>query len=294
MNIFEGREGVWLRWGIISAVVLLAAFLLVQTMSALVGLRYIGTGVAAANTISVSGHGEDLAVPDIATFSFSVVSDEATVAGAQADATAVANAITAYLTGAGVDTKDIQTSGYSIEPQYTYQNAACPMSGQVPTAPTPDVVVNSGGSSGSGTSSGAIVYCPPGKQTLTGYEVSQSTTVKVRDTSKAGDLLAGVGSKGATEVSGLTFTFDDPTAVQTEARNKAIADAKSKAEALAQQLGVTLVRVVSFSENAGGSYPQPVAYSMAAGSGGNAATAPVISPGQNTTTDDVTITYEIK
>ena len=86
MNMFEGREGAWLRWGIISAVVLLAAFLLVQTMSALVGLRYIGTGVAAANTISVSGHGENLAVPDIATFNFNVVSDKPTVAAAQADA----------------------------------------------------------------------------------------------------------------------------------------------------------------------------------------------------------------
>ena len=287
--MFEGREGAWLRWGVISAVVLLAAFLLVQTVSALVGIRYIGTGVAAANTISVSGHGEDLAVPDIATFNFSVVSDKATVADAQADATAKANAITAYLTGAGVDTKDIQTSGYSINPQYTYQNAVCP---QTPVVPTSAYDVSGSSSSGSAVSS-SVVYCPPGKQTLTGYEVSQSTTIKVRDTSKAGDLLAGVGSKGATEVSGLTFTFDDPTAVQTAARNKAIADAKSKAEALASQLGVSLVRVVSFTENTGGSYPQPVMYAMAAGAT-DKASAPVISPGQNTTTDDVTITYEIK
>jgi uncharacterized protein YggE len=288
--MLEGKEGAWLRWGIISAVVLLAAFLLVQTMSALVGIRYIGTGVAAANTISVSGHGENLAVPDIATLNFSVVSDKATVAAAQADATAKANAITAYLTGAGVDTKDIQTSGYSINPQYTYQNAVCPQTVVTPTN-LPNVSV---GSAGSGASSGAVVYCPPGKQTLTGYEVSQSTTIKVRDTSKAGDLLAGVGAKGATNVSGLTFTFDDPTAVQTEARNKAIADAKSKAQALASQLGVSLVRVVSFNENQGGSYPQAVMYATASGATADKAAAPVISAGQNTTTDDVTITYEIK
>jgi hypothetical protein len=229
-------------------------------------------------------------VPDIATFNFNVVSDKPTVAAAQADATSAANAITAYLTGAGVATADIQTSGYSITPQYTYQSAACPM---VPAVPMNAPSVSSGGAVSSGVSSNAIVYCPPGKQTLTGYEVSQSTTVKVRDTSKAGDLLAGVGSKGATEVSGLTFTFDDPTAVQTAARNKAIADAKSKAEALASQLGVSLVRVVSFTENTGGSYPQPVMYAMAAGAT-DKASAPVISPGQNTTTDDVTITYEIK
>jgi uncharacterized protein YggE len=289
MNMFEGREGVWLRWGVISAVVLLAAFLLVQTVSVLVGIRYIGTGVAAANTISVSGHGEDLAVPDIATFNFSVVSDKATVAAAQADATTVANAITAYLTSAGVATADIQTSGYSINPQYTYQNAVCPQTITPANVPTVSV-----GSADSGASSGAVMYCPPGRQTLTGYEVSQSTTVKVRDTSKAGDLLAGVGSKGATDVSGLTFTFDDPTAVQTEARDKAIADAKTKAEALASQLGVSLVRVVSFTEDTSGNYPQPVMYAAMGGAKNSAASAPVISPGQNTTTDDVTITYEIK
>ena len=193
-------------------------------------------------------------MPDIATFNFSVVSDKATVADAQADATAKSNAITAYLTGAGVDTKDIQTSGYSINPQYTYQNAVCPQTVVMPTN-ADECPVFRVGSVGSGASSGAVRVLPAWQATLTGYEVSQSTTVKVRDTSKAGELLAGVGSKGATEVSGLAFTFDDPTAVQTAARNKAIADAKSKAEALASQLGVSLVRVVSFNENQGGNYP---------------------------------------
>lgn len=283
---FEGVTGERLRKALLVAVILLAVFLAVLTLSTLEGLRYIGTGVAAANTISVTGHGEELAVPDIATFTFSVVSDKATVADAQADATASANAITAYLTSEGVVAADIQTSDYSINPQYEYQNAVCP--------PTPTNMPNiEVGSSGGSAGSGAVVYCPSGKQVLTGYEVSQSTTVKVRDTSKAGTLLAGVGSKGATEVSGLTFTFDDPTAVQTEARNKAIADAKSKAQALASQLGVSLVGVVSFTENTGGSYPQPLSYAMASGAT-NAAAAPVISPGQNDTTDDVTITYEIK
>ena len=75
---------------------------------------------------------------------------------------------------------------------------------------------------------------------------------------------------------------------------KAIADAKSKAQALATQLGVSLVRVVSFTENAGGGYPRPVAYAMASGATDVKAVAPDISVGQNNTTDDVTITYEIR
>ncbi len=118
--------------------------------------------------------------------------------------------------------------------------------------------------------------------------------MKVRDTSKAGTLLAGVGSTGATQVSGLTFTFDDPTSVQTDARNKAIADAKTKAQALAQQLGVSLVRVTAFNENTGGTSPMPMVYNMATASGGAAASAPNISVGQNNVTDDVSVTYEIR
>src|SRR6185503_18916301 len=114
------------------------------------------------------------------------------------------NATTAYLVNAGVDKNDIQTSNYSVQPQYEYQQANCPPG----------------------------VLCPQGKQVLTGYEVTQTTTVKVRDTSKAGDLLAGVGKQGASEVSGLTFTFNDPDSVQNMARDNAIAAAKTKADGL--------------------------------------------------------------
>ncbi len=281
-NLFEGASGARLQKAIVWMVSFLCVFLVVQTVSAFMNLRYIGAGVQATNTISVSGHGEIFAAPDIATFSYSIVSDKPSVAAAQADATAKANATLAYLKSAGVEDKDIQTSGYSVYPQYEYQNALCPQS-----AP---VVYGNGGSA----SSGATIYCPPGKQVLTGYEARQSTTIKVRDLAKAGDLLNGVGGKGATEVSGLQFTFDDPNAPQVQARDKAIADAKSKANTLARELGVSLVRVVSFSENGSG-YPRPMMYETAAvGKGGGAAAAPEISPGQNSVTDDVQITYEIR
>lgn len=284
MELFEGPKGERLSQALVVAAWLLVAFLAVQTLAGLTGLRYIGTGVQATNTISVSGHGESLAVPDIATFTFSVVSDKATVADAQTDATAKINAITDYLTSAGISKNDIQTSDYSVSPQYQYQNAVCPQ-------PEPLTVTNGAASSGS---SGAAIYCPPGKQTLTGYEVTQSTTVKVRDTSKAGDLLAGVGGKGATNVSGLNFTFDNPNAVQDDARSKAIADAKSKADTLAKELGVSLVRVVSFNENSGGGYPVPMLYNAAGSTDSVKSVAPDISVGQNKVTDDVSITYEIR
>lgn len=269
---FEGPTGEKLRTALRFTVIALGVFLVFQTVAAFQGLKYIGSGKAATNTINVTGHGEAVAIPDIATFSFSVVSTKASVSDAQTDATTKANAITDYLKGAGIDEKDIKTTDYSIQPQYDYQNVACPASAPGTTA----------------------IYCPPGRQVLRGYEVRQTTTIKVRDTKKAGDILAGVGGKGATDVSGLNFTFDDPTAVQNQARDKAIADAKKKADELAKQLGVSLVRVVSFNEN--GSNPYPVAYGMAGAYDSKtvASVAPQISVGQNKLTNDVSITYEIR
>lgn len=273
-----GVMGERLRKALFVVVILLGVFLAVQVLSTLEGLKFIGTGVAAANTISVSGHGEALGVPDIATFTYSVVSDKTTVADAQADATTKANAVSDYLKSAGIDAKDIQTSDYSIQPQYDYQTQVCPQAAVAP----------------SGSVASPAIYCGGGNQVLKGYEVRQTTTVKVRDTTKAGTVLAGVGGKGATEVSGLNFTFDNPDSIQSDARNKAIADAKTKADALAKQLGVSLVRVTSFNENSGG--VRPMAYSLASqGVAKDAApTAPDISVGQNNVTDDVTITYEIR
>jgi uncharacterized protein YggE len=271
MAFLEGAEGAPIRRAVSVVLWMLVAFLAVAVISGLQAMRYIGAGLQATNTISVSGHGEILAKPDIAEFDFSVVSDKATVADAQTDATAKINTITNYLTGQGISKDDIQTSDYSVYPQYDYQSVVCPQTSGVP------------------------VYCPSDRQVLKGYEVRQSTTVKVHDTTKAGDLLAGVGTKGATEVSSLQFTFNDPQAPQNDARNKAIADAKQKADTLAKSLGVSLVRVVSFTENAGGNYPRPLTYALGGAQASNSKTvAPEISTGQNKVSDDVTITYEIR
>jgi len=116
------------------------------------GLRYIGAGVQPTNIITVSGYGEAFGAADIATFSFSVVSEKSTVAAAQGEATNKINAITKYLKGAGVAEKDIQTTDYSVNPQYDYVSQAC-----------------SGG------------YCPGGRQVLRGYQVRQTTSINVRD-----------------------------------------------------------------------------------------------------------------
>ncbi|HYF13393.1 MAG TPA: SIMPL domain-containing protein [Candidatus Paceibacterota bacterium] len=275
-GLFEGVWGERMRIAAFVIAIFLGLFLLFQAIASAMQLRYIGAGVMPANTITVSGYGESFNVPDIATFTFSVVSEKSTVAAAQDEATKKVNEITKYLKDSGVEEKDIKTSNYSVYPQYDYQNQVCP-------APR----------------EGVVFPCQPGRQILRGYEVRQSTTVKVRDTAKAGDLLTGVGGKGATEVSGLNFTFDDPEKGQTEARDMAIANAKEKAEVLARSLGVSLVRVVSFNESG---YPGPIPYyakdtALQMGMGGAAnerAVAPTISTGENQVTSNVSVTYEIR
>lgn len=253
--------------GVFLVLIVLGAFLFVKTISAIREYSYIGGGVPATNTISVSGEGDIYVTPDIATFSFSVIEEDKTVAAAQDTATKKMNTILALVKNAGVDDKDVQTTGYNITPQYDYvQTTAC-----------------------------ASGYCPPGRQVLRGYQVNQTVSVKVRDLTKAGDLLATIGSAGASNVSGLTFTIDNENVPKEAARKKAIQDAQNKAAVLARDLGVRLVRVVNFSENSG-----PIYYAKtlnaATGMGGSAesAPAPQIPAGQNHIVSNVTITYEIQ
>ncbi len=250
-----------------SALGMLAVFLLILAVSALKEYRFIGSGVTATNTITVSGEGEVFAVPDTATFSVTIQEEAKEVKDAQEVATKKSNSIIAYLKKEGVEEKDIKTADYSVHPQYDYvQAGVCRDS-----------------------------YCPPGgKQVLRGFQVSQTLNVKVRDTKKAGDLLSGVGSLGASSVSGLSFTIDDEDALQVEARGKAVEKAREKAGQLAGQLGVSLVRVVGFSESGGGSPPIYARAEMALGSADSKMASLEIPVGENKIVSNVSVTYEIR
>lgn len=252
------------------ALSMLGLFLVVLAISQVKEFRFIGSGVTATNTITVSGEGEVFAVPDTGEFSVTIQEEAKDVSAAQEVATKKTNAIIDYLKAAGVAEKDIKTTDYSVYPQYDWVNGVC--------------------------KEGAA-YCPPGKQELRGFQVSQTLSVKVRDTQKAGELLSGVGQKGASQVSGLSFTVDDEDALTAEAREKAIADAKAKADELARQLGVSVVRVVGFSENGGGYpvlYAKTMAMDSAAGMRAESAPAPAIPTGENKITSNVSVTYEIR
>ncbi len=218
-------------------------------------------------SITVDGKGEIMATPDIATFNFSVSAKEVDAATAQASAATRMNEIVAYLKEKGVEEKDIKTTGYYLNPRYEYGEVRCMDWG-----------------------------CPPaGEPTLIGYEVSQSIDVKVRKTEDAGMLIAGVGEKGATNVGGLMFTIDDEESLKTEAREAAIADAREKAQELADKLGVRIVRMNGYWEDQG-SYPMYYGGRDMAMSAvkTEAAVAPDLPLGENTITSNVHITYEVR
>jgi uncharacterized protein YggE len=221
-----------------------------------------GTDITKAATIDVSGTGEAFAIPNIATESFTVEQKGATVHEAQTVVTKKVNDALAFLKDAGIAEKDIKTTNYSAYPEYSY-----------PTPCTGDRI------------------CAQPSAKIIGYTVSQTVTVKVRDTSKVGAIVDGLGSRGVTGLSGPDFTVEDADAVNAEARGKAIADANTKARVLARQLGVTLVRVVRFSESGGGVYPMMYAKDMASTA---SAPMPELPVGQNKYTSNVTITYEIQ
>lgn len=259
----------------ITVLILLAVFLLVLSVSGLRGYKYIGHGLNQNNTISVTGQGEIYAVPDTATFSYSIIETGATPKDAVSKAAGKNNAILSAVKDLGVDEKDIQTTGYNVYPKYKYTKTVCPQE-----------------RIGTDGSVGIYAPCYNGDQVISGYEVNETLTVKVRNTDKAGTILAKIGEMGVSNVSGLNFVIDDPDALQQEARDKAIADAKSKANILSKSLGIKLDKIVNFYENG-----NPVIYSAKGmGMAYDAAmpsAIPEISTGQNKIVSNVTIIYEV-
>ncbi|MCH7529905.1 SIMPL domain-containing protein [Patescibacteria group bacterium] len=251
----------------ILVLIFLAVFLVMKTISEIKEYRFIGGGVPATNVVSVTGTGEVFAVPDVVEFSFSVIEERETVTAAQDEAAEKINDILSFLKKNDIGKKDIKTISYNVYPQYEYKHESC-----------------TGG------------FCPPGgERVLSGFEVSQTILVKVRDTDEAGSIVAGIGERGASNISGLNFTIDDESELRREARKKAIDEAQKKAKELAKDLDVKLVRVVNFSEFGDQPfYPRfDFAEATVLGKVGGSM-APEIPVGENKIVSRVTITYEIR
>lgn len=248
----------------------LIVFFLAKTYGVLKENKFIGQDIAATNTITVAGEGEVSAIPDIAKFSFSVKEEAKTVAGAQILATEKMNKVLDFLEKAGVEKKNIKTTGYNIYPRYEWRTKETTCLG--PNCPTPGR-----------------------ERVLVAYEVSQNISVRLEKIDKAGEILAGIGGLEVSNVSGLSFEIDDEDDLKRQARQEAIDKAKTKAKELAKDLGVNLVRIVNYSEGGGILYPRYVGMEKSAMSDmGEVVAVPQIPVGENEIKVNVSITYEIK
>ncbi|MFA6215640.1 MAG: SIMPL domain-containing protein [Patescibacteria group bacterium] len=245
-------------WKILGTILTVFAvvFLTVLTWNEVKKHDYIGRESQQTYTITIDGEGKVTAIPDIAEISLGLQTNKATVADAQKENTDKMNQIISELKKMGIDAKDIQTTNYSIYPNYDWTT---------------------------------------GRQVLRDYSVSQNVSVKIRDLTKVGTIVDKAGSLGANQVGSLSFTIDEPEKLKQQAREKALANAKEKAEALAKVAGVKLGKLVSFTESGNSSVPIYRDYavkSLAAG-GPEMAPAPAVEPGSQDIIIDVMITYEV-
>lgn len=219
-------------------------------------------------TISVSGEGEVMALPDLGQFSYTVTATGTDAVAARSKAAETAIAIVAYLNSVGVEDRDIRTEYYNLNPRYRWEVRPCP-----------------GGN-----------FCPPGESVQDGFEVTEGVTVRVRNLSQAGELIGGVSDLGAS-VSGLSFTIDDESSLKAEAREQAITDAKAQAQVLADQLGVRLVRFMGYFEDEGFLPPYRSGGDMAVRESSLAMPTtfdPEPQPGERTIKSRVTVTYQVR
>ncbi len=210
----------WPQWNdqpvfTVLLVLLLASGALFGVASAVKAFREfhsVGYAEQMSPSISVTGEGKAVIQNTLAMVDVGVTKTAVNASDAQRLATESMNALTAALQSLGIVETDLQTSAYSVYPQYDYEAV-------------------------------------PAK--IVGYEARQTLTVKIRETDLVNAVLGKAGEMGATDIGSLRFEVDDDTAAVREARTLAITRAREQAEATARALGARLGDVVSYSENTG-------------------------------------------
>lgn len=212
---------------------------------------------AIPNTIAVSGYGDASGTPDTAYVQLGVSATDANVGQAVARANDTMTAVRDALIEAGIDEHDLQTIGFNVWPEDRYDPAT-------------------------GAVTGERVY-----------HVDNMINVKVRDINQVSHVIETALEAGANSISGLYFGVEDTTTLENEARTEAVANARARAQQMADVLGVKLGNPIIIAEGAGG-YPQPV-YGLGMGGGADAgvSAAPAISPGQTTISVAISVVFSI-
>jgi len=172
-------------------------------------------------TIVVSGTGRVAVQPDVADLRLGVTVAKPTVEAARGEAAATMDAILRAVEGAGVARADVRTAMLSVQPRYDYRDGRAPV--------------------------------------LTGYEIANVVEVSVRDLSALGDVIDATLTAGATSMDALSFRLADPRPAEREARRQAMAEARARADVLAEAAGVTVQGVSDIVEGQPVRPPGPVA-----------------------------------
>lgn len=206
-------------------------------------------------TINVSGEGKVIAIPNVVEIDISVISEAKTPDKAAQDNIEKVNKITEFLNSKEIDEKDIKTINYNLNPKYQYEK---------------------------------------GKTEVIGYIQSQSLLVKIRKFEKIGDIIKGAVEAGANQVGNLRFTIDDPEIYKIQAREKAILNAKEKANQIAKAAGIKLDKIINVVEGYV-SIPEPQRYYMERYElGGGDIPIPSIEKGSQEISVSVTVTFAVK
>ena len=177
------------------------------------------TQTIAGTRVDITATGEVTRVPDVAIINAGVVSRSPTASGAIQDSASRMEKVLAALKRAGVADRDIQTSSVSLNPEYRYPENQ--------------------------------------PQQLVGYTASNSVSIRFRDIRNSGKILDALVGEGANQINGPNLTIDNPDQALDEARAKAIAIGRARAELYARSLGMRVARVVSVAENGGYAVPPP-------------------------------------
>lgn len=210
--------------------------------------------------ITVTGQGDASIAPDLAILNLSVLREADTARQALTDNNEAMAKVLAAMKEDGIEERDLQTGGFSIQPRYVY---------------------------------------PDDKNGLTqpkisGYSVSNTLTVKVRDLTKLGNILDQSVTLGVNQGGDITFTNDDPSTAITEARKEAIKDAVAKAKTLTEAAGVSVGKVISINETSAIPTPRPIGFPRMVTAQSMAADSVPVATGENTYNVNVTVTFEIK
>ena len=211
-------------------------------------------------TVSILGEGKATISPDIAAVDLGITTEGAKVETIVQENTDAMNKLLADIKVIGIANKDIKTKTYSLQPRYEYDEN--------------------------------------GKRISKGYTLSQTIEVKIRDFAKIGNVLEIAANDGANNVGDLQFTIDDMEKARAQAREKAITQAKAKAQAIASQTGIKLKKITSVYEDTGscGVYGCPYTEGMGAGITEKAVSsvAPTIQSGEQEVTVKITLNYRTK